>query len=34
MYRAVSVVFFFLLWTHDLGAQTPFYQGKTVTVVV
>ena len=34
MYSAVSVVFFFLLWTHDLGAQTPFYQGKTVTVVV
>lgn len=33
-YRAVFVLFFFLLWTYDLGAQTPFYQGKTLTIIV
>jgi tripartite-type tricarboxylate transporter receptor subunit TctC len=32
-----SVVFFLLLlvlWTSAVGAQTPFYQGKTITIIV
>jgi tripartite-type tricarboxylate transporter receptor subunit TctC len=34
VYRAIFILFFVLLWSYELRAQTSFYQGKTVTIVV
>ncbi|MGH7772272.1 MAG: Bug family tripartite tricarboxylate transporter substrate binding protein [Candidatus Binatia bacterium] len=34
MKRIIFALLFFLLWGHNLQAQAPFYQGKTITIVV
>lgn len=34
MIRAFFISIGVLLWSFDLQAQTPFYQGKTVTIIV
>src|SRR6266404_6388956 len=33
MVRALFISIVVLLWGFDLQAQTPFYQGKTITII-
>ena len=34
MKRIIFALFFFLTWSYSVHAQTPFYQGKTIRIVV
>ena len=34
MRRLLSVIFVILVWHSTLRAQAPYYQGKTLTIIV